>query len=105
MHAHVNIWKLNDAGSSSSDHTAREVADQMKQQPGFHSYSLIRTGEHELVVVTMFESAAQLHAAQAAIDGQTSENIQHLTSGVPEQRNGDVIFHLDSSDETQDARR
>ncbi len=99
MHAHVNIWKLSDAGNSGSDRISREVADILRQQPGFHSYSVVRTGEQEVVVVTMFESAAQLHTALEAVSGQVRENIEHVSSGTPVTRNGDVLFHLDRFDE------
>lgn len=99
MHAHVNIWTLNDAGNSGSDRISRQMAELLREQPGFHSYSVIRTGDQEVVVVTMFESAAQLHSAFEAISGQVRENIEHVSSGSPETRNGDVLFHLDRYDE------
>ena len=105
MHAHVNIWRLNDAGNSGSDRISREVADLLRQQPGFHSYSVVRTGDQEVVVITMFESAAQLHTALEAVQGQVRENIEHVSSGKPETRNGDVLFHLDRFDEGEHAPR
>src|SRR3712207_8732454 len=45
--------------SSGSDRISREVAELLRQQAGFHSYSVVRTGDQEVVVITMFESAAQ----------------------------------------------
>ena len=105
MHAHVNIWKLNDAGNSGSDRIAREMAEALRQQPGFHSYSVVRTADQEVVVITMFESAAQLHSALETVGGQLRENIEHVSSGRPETRNGDVLFHLDRFDEGEHSRR
>lgn len=105
MHAHVNIWKLNDAGNSGSDRISREMAEALRQQPGFHSYSVVRTDDQEVVVITMFESAAQLHAALESVGGQLRENIEHVSSGRPETRNGDVLFHLDRFEEGEHSRR
>jgi len=93
MHAHINIWQTNEAGQSSSDRTSREVAERLREQPGFHAYTLVRTGDSEVVAITMFETPAQLHSALEAISDLTQSNIQHLSSGKPESRAGDVIFH------------
>lgn len=98
MHAHVSIWKLNDAGTSSSDGISSEIGQTLKEQPGFHSYSLIRTDEHEVVAVTMFETSAQLHDALAAIDPQVLQNMRHVSDGKPVRRAGDVVFHIDVRD-------
>ncbi len=93
MHAHVNIWRLSDAGASSSDTVARDVAERLKQQPGFRSYTLVRTGDHEVVAITMFETPAQLHNATQALADFVQENIHHLVEGEPERHVGDVIYH------------
>jgi heme-degrading monooxygenase HmoA len=93
MHAHINIWRLTDAGASSNTNIARGVAARLREQPGFHSYSVVRTGERELIVITMFETDAQLHAALQEIDGRTLENIHHVTAGEPSHHVGDVILH------------
>ena len=97
MHAHINIWQLNEAGESSSDRMARDVADRLRTQPGFHSYSLVRTGDREVVAITMFETSAQLHSAIEAVRDVTHGNIQHLTAGKPTTRAGDVIFHAEAT--------
>lgn len=94
MHAHIGIWKLNQAGTSSSDATAREIGELFQQQGGFHSYSLVRTGEHEVVAITMFETAAQLHDALQAIDYAVRQNLRNLSDGEPQRRAGDVVYHL-----------
>ena len=43
MYAHVNIWQLNEPGSSTDDTAAREIGTQVSQQPGFDSYTVVRT--------------------------------------------------------------
>ena len=93
MHAHINIWQMNDAGQSSSDNIARDVAERLRSQPGFHSYTLVRTADSEVVAITLFETPAQLHSALEAISDQAESNIQQLAAGKPETRAGDVIFH------------
>jgi heme-degrading monooxygenase HmoA len=95
MHAHINIWQTSDAGASSSDESAREMAKVLSQQGGFVSYTLVRTGEREVTAITLFETNAQLHAALEAARGVTESRVDRLTSGKPEHRQGDVIFHLD----------
>jgi hypothetical protein len=98
VHAHVNIWKLNDAGTSSSDGISSQIGKVLKEQPGFHSYTLIRTDEHEVVAVTLFETSAQLHDALEMIDKQVLENMRHVAHGKPVRRAGDVVFHVDVRD-------
>ena len=93
MHAHINIWRMNESGQSSSDTVARDVAERLLQQPGFHSYTLVRTGEQEVVAITLFETPAQLHAAVDSISDLVRENLDHLADGKPETRAGDVILH------------
>lgn len=93
MHAHINIWQANEAGQSSSDTIARGVAERLREQPGFHSYTLVRTGDREVVAVTMFETPAQLHSALEAVRDITHGNIRQVSDGEPETRAGDVIFH------------
>lgn len=95
MHAHIGIWKLNDAGTSSSDALAREIGELFQQQGGFHSYSLVRTDEHEVVAITIFETSAQLHDALQALDNTIRQNLRNLSDGEPERRAGDVIYHLE----------
>lgn len=93
MHAHINIWKMTEAGESSSDTVARAIAEQLQAQPGFHAYTLVRTAPDEVVAITLFETRAQLHDALAALDTQARENLQQLAAGAPERREGDVILH------------
>lgn len=95
MHAHIGIWKLNDAGTSSSDAMAREIGELFQQQGGFHSYSLVRTDEQEVVAITMFETSAQLHDALQALDSAVRQNLRNLSGGDPERRAGDVVYHIE----------
>jgi heme-degrading monooxygenase HmoA len=69
------------------------MARQLREQPGFHSYTLVRTDDLEVVAVTMFETAAQSHAAFEAVGSETRDNMHHTTSGQPEHRAGEVILH------------
>lgn len=93
MHAHINIWQTSEAGESSSDNVARDVAERLRRQPGFHAYTLVRTGDSEVVAITLFETATQLHGAVESVSNLTQSNIQHLSAGKPETREGEVIYH------------
>jgi heme-degrading monooxygenase HmoA len=93
MHAHINIWRTNVAGQSSSDNVARGVVERLRTQPGFHSYTLVRTGDDEVVAITMFETTTQLHSAIESVSDLTQSNIHHLSAGKPETRAGEVILH------------
>jgi hypothetical protein len=98
MHAHVNIWHSTDAGESSSDESAKEVAAVLSQQGGFHSYTLVRSGEREFIAITLFETNAQLHAAMQAVEPVVRSRVDRLMDGHPQHHQGDVLFHLDRSD-------
>ncbi len=93
MHAHINVWRANEAGSGGSDRLARQVAAHLSQQPGFHSYTFVKTGDAEFVAITMFETNAQLHAALDSLDEGIRENLRHVSEGRPEQHVGDVLVH------------
>jgi heme-degrading monooxygenase HmoA len=98
MHAHVNIWHSTDAGESSSDESAKEMAAVLSQQSGFHSYTLVRSGEREFIAITLFETNAQLHAALQAAEPVVRTRVDRLTAGPPAHHQGDVLFHLDHRD-------
>ncbi len=93
MHAHINIWKMNEAGESSSDSIARDVAERLRTQPGFHAYTVVRTSDREVVAITLFETSAQLHSAIEAVSDRSRSNIHQVAAGKPETRAGDVIYH------------
>ncbi|MDP8908508.1 MAG: antibiotic biosynthesis monooxygenase [Chloroflexota bacterium] len=93
MHAHINVWRANDAGSGGSDRLARQVAAHLRQQPGFHSYTFVKTGDAEFVAITLFETNAQLHAALDSLGEDIRENLDHVTEGRPEHHAGDVLVH------------
>ena len=94
MYAHVNIWRLNEAGESSSTGAARMVAERLRDQPGFRSYALIRTGPREVVAVTVFETQAQLAAALPAVADVVDARVAPLAAGEPERREGEVAYYL-----------
>jgi heme-degrading monooxygenase HmoA len=94
MYAHVNVWRLNAAGDSSSTAAAQEIADHLNQQPGFRSYTLIRTGEREVVAVTVFDTAEQFDAATRAVAGLVARRVDPLVTGPPERRAGKVIYAI-----------
>lgn len=93
MYAHVNIWPLNEAGAKADDTAAQALATQLTEQPGFHSYTLIRSGPQEVVALTIFESEATLQAAMQAVADVVHQQVNPLTAGAPEQRSGEVLFH------------
>ena len=94
MYAHVNVWRLNDEGAAWKDDAARAVGARLREQPGFRSYTVIRTGEWELVVITVFDSEAELEAAIAAAGPLVRERVRPLTEGVADRRAGGILFHL-----------
>ena len=93
MYAHVNIWRLNDAGASTDDTVAREVAAALSRRPGFRSYTLVRTGEREVVAVTVFDSADHLDAAVQTVADLVRRRVEPLAAGPPERRRGAVVHH------------
>ena len=93
MYAHVNIWRLNDAGASTDDTVAREVAAALSRRPGFRSYTLVRTGEREVVAVTVFDSEEPLEAAVQAVADLVRGRVEPLAAGPPERRRGAVVHH------------
>ena len=93
MFAHVNIWRLNEEGSSTDDTAAREIGAQLSKQLGFQSYSVIRTAPREVVVVTMFDTEDHLQLALHALAGFVHERVASYAAGEPERRRGDVLYH------------
>jgi hypothetical protein len=93
MYAHVNIRRLSEVGLAADDTAARELGARLREQPRFRSYTLIRTGEREVVAVTVFESQDQLAAALGAVADLVRQQIAPLVEGEPERRRGDVLHH------------
>jgi heme-degrading monooxygenase HmoA len=93
MFAHINIWSLNDEGSSTDDTAAREIGTQLSKQLGFASYSVIRTGPRELVAVTIFDSEDHLQLATQSLASFVHERVGRYTAGEAERRRGDVLYH------------
>jgi len=93
MYADVNIWHLNEPGSSTDDTAAREIGTQLSQLPGFNSYTVVRTAEREVVVMTVFETSDELEAAMHAVAEFARLRLALLQEGEPERRRGDVLYH------------
>jgi heme-degrading monooxygenase HmoA len=91
--AHVNIWRLNEAGASTDDTAAREIGTRLSQESGFHSYTLIRTGEREVVAVTVFDTQHHLDSATANLAAFVHERLAPLAEAEPLRRGGDVLYH------------
>ena len=93
MFAHVNLWRLTEQGSSTDDTAAREIGTQLAQQDGFRSYTVVRPGEREVVVITLFDTRDHLEQAVHAAAGFVRERLASLAQGEPERRSGDVLYH------------
>jgi heme-degrading monooxygenase HmoA len=93
MYAHVNVWRLKPGGASSDDAIAHEVAANLRVRPGFRAYTLVRTGEREVVAVTVFDSDAQLREATEQAAAVVQRLVLPLAEGEPERRRGEVLFH------------
>ena len=93
MYAHVNIWHLKPGGASSDDAVAHEVAASLRVRPDFRAYTLVRTGEREVVAVTVFDSEAQLREATEQAASIVQQRVLPLSDGEPERRRGEVLFH------------
>jgi heme-degrading monooxygenase HmoA len=93
IYAHINIWPLNERGGSTDDTAAREIGTQLSQQPGFQSYTVVRTAEDEVVVMTVFDTREQLESAVHALAKFVHQRVAPLQAGEPKRRAGDVIYH------------
>ncbi|HEU5197704.1 MAG TPA: hypothetical protein VFW70_23395 [Methylomirabilota bacterium] len=94
MYAHVNVWRLTDEGAHWKDDTACAIGAALQVQPGFRAYTLVRTCEWEVVVITVFASEAELDAALAAVNPLVCERVAPFTEGVLERRGGSVLVHV-----------
>jgi hypothetical protein len=92
-YAHVNIWHLNEAGASPDDTAAHEIGAALSGRPGFRSYTLVRTGQQEVVAVSVFDSQEQLEEAMHAIAPLVHKRVTPLATGGPERRQGEVLYH------------
>ena len=94
MHAHVNIWQLTPRGGTSESTVAAKVAERLRLAPGFRSYTLVRTGDREVVAVTVFDSQHQLEAGMGLVSEIVSREITPLAEGSPTVRSGEVLQHV-----------
>ena len=93
MYAHINIWRLNEQGSSTDDTAAREIGGQLSKHPGFHSYTVVRTADDEVVVVTIFDTRDELESGVTAIADFARQRLAALQAAPPQRRAGDVLYH------------
>ena len=83
MYAHVNVWRLTDEGAAWKDDVARAIGAALQVQPGFRSYTIVRTGEWEVVVITVFASQPELDAALAMVAPLVRERVAPLGTDRP----------------------
>lgn len=93
MYAHINIWRLNEQGSSTDDTAAREIGTALSREPGFHSYTLVRTADDEVVAITLFDTAQHLVAATDSLADLVRARVLPLAASAPERRHGNVLYH------------
>jgi hypothetical protein len=94
MYAHVNVWMMNDAGAVWDDSAAREIGAALREQPGFRAYTLVRSGEWQVIAVTVFESQEALDAALAEIAPLVRARLHPLASEAPARYQGAVLHHV-----------
>ena len=93
MYAHINTWKLSQDGTPADNTSAVGVAARLREQPGFVSYDLVRTGDREVTAITLFRSRDQLEAAMKTVSGYVDEIVRRYVKGKPHQMEGDVLHH------------
>lgn len=92
-YAHVNIWRLGPGDDGSDRSVASAIAERLRQARGFRSYTVVRTGEHEVVAVTVFDSESQLRAALGTVGELVRGRLHPLAAERPERREGPVVHH------------
>ncbi len=94
-YAHVNIWRLRAEDDAVDDtSTATAIAERLERQPGFRSYIVVRTGEHEIVAVTVFDSASQIQAALGQVEDVVAGRVRRVAATGPDRRKGPVVLHM-----------
>lgn len=93
MYAHINTWHLNEQGATTDDSAAREIGAELSKQAGFQSYTAVRTGPTEVVVITIFDTAEHLTSATKELADFVRSRVDPLAAGEPERRRGDVLYH------------
>jgi hypothetical protein len=58
------------------------------------SYTLVRSGEWQVIAVTLFEIEAALIAAMEAVAPLVCQRVTPLASGPPARYGGTVLYHL-----------
>jgi heme-degrading monooxygenase HmoA len=93
-YARVNIWNLNEVGAAWDDTAARIIAAELERQPGFRSYTLVRTGEWEVVAVTVFDSEGELRAAIESIAEFARRHVVPVAEPGSDRHEGTVLCHV-----------
>jgi heme-degrading monooxygenase HmoA len=94
VYAHVNVWSMDDAGARWDDSAAREIGAALQAQPGFVAYTVVRTGEWEVVAVSVFDTERALEAAIEAVTPTVRERLAPLAIEVRHRYEGRVLYHL-----------
>jgi hypothetical protein len=92
-YAHVNVWQLGEGDDPADQTAATAIAGRLRAQPGFRSYTVVRTGEHEIVAVTVFDSESQLRVALDAVDDLVRGRVRPLAAAPPRRHAGPVVHH------------
>jgi hypothetical protein len=92
-YAQINVWRLGESDDPTDRTAASEIGSRLREQPGFRSYTVVRTGDHEVAAVTVFDSESQLRAALAAVADLVRAHVAPLAAGAPERRRGPVLHH------------
>lgn len=92
-YAHVNVWRLGGDDDPWDTTAADAIGESLRTQPGFRSYTVIRTGEHEVVAVTVFDSESQLRAGLDAVADLVRDRVRPLAAARPERREGPILHH------------
>ena len=94
MYAHVNVWKMNDVGAAWDDSAAREIGAALREQPGFRSYTLVRSGEWEVIAIVVFDSEDTMETAIAAVAPLARARLTSLVAEPPTRHSGPVLHHV-----------
>lgn len=92
-YAHVNVWRLGESDDPADTSTANAIARRLREQPGFRAYTVVRTGQHEIVAVTVFDSESQLRAALDTVADLVRGRVRPVAAARPEHRAGPVLHH------------
>jgi len=79
---------MKDAGAKWDDRASHEIGAALSAQPGFIAYTVVRTGEWEVVAVTVFERERALETAIGAVKPLVRARLAPLAAEVRERYDG-----------------